>query len=105
MRALIRVIEGLTSWWRPPRVAIHHPDGKFDKSVLIDAVQEAERQMLMPTHIVMTSDQHDDYLRHERWLAWNVVGGHSPEMFGKFMGCKVEIDDVPTGCVGIEGEW
>jgi hypothetical protein len=93
-------------WWRKPQATVYHPRGKFDKSALINAVVDVERQKMKPTTIVMTHDQHDDYVRKETNLAWSCgVLGYGESQTKTFMGCKIKIDDVPRWCVGIEDEW
>ena len=99
----------MNNWWpwsRTPREKVYLPDGNFDKIATIEAVIDVERQNLKPTHIVMTHVQHDDFVLKETSLAWSVgVLGYGETTVKTFMGCKIEIDDVPRWCVGVEDEW
>ena len=105
MQVLRQVTGRLTSWWNgPPTRKAYHPEGKFDKHSIISAIDNIERLSFKAEAVVMTRAQYDELVRQERYFTWRVgVIGYDPSQ--KFMGCKIEIDDVPKWCVGVEDEW
>ena len=106
MQVLRRATEKLTNWWNGRRTEdVYHPDGNFDKIALIEAVQDVERRNSRPARIIMTHFQYYDYVVKETSLAWCCgVIGYGERNVKSFMDCKIEVDDVPRWCVGIETE-
>jgi NOL1/NOP2/fmu family ribosome biogenesis protein len=95
MQVLQIVTEKLTSWLTGKKIKrVYYPyQDDYDINVLIGMLQDFEfRYSYQASIIVMTRSQKDQLELRE--LAFN-----------KVMGCDIEIDDFPRGCIVIDEEF
>jgi hypothetical protein len=95
------------SWLAGTKKRVYHPEGDFDKFALIDVLCKFEcRHACLPDEIVLTRKQWQQAYQKDcdfsRSVLQDRMGFDSTESVGTLMGCSVEIDDQPRGCITIE---
>jgi hypothetical protein len=82
---------------------VYHPEGDFDKFLLIDVLCRFEcRHACLPNEIVLTRKQWQQAYMNNADFSRSVLQSGWDKASATLMGCTVEIDDQPRGCITIE---
>jgi hypothetical protein len=94
------VIGKQMSWLAGTTKRVYHPEGDFDKFALIDVLCKFEcRHACLPNGIVLTRKQWQQAYMNNAEFSRSVLLSIAS---ATLMGCTVEIDDQPRGCITIE---
>jgi len=80
---------------------IYHPDGKFDKRIILDEMAAYEANGYKVEAIVLSTEQWRDLLREQKDFMFQLPEPEGTTMFG----AKIEIKNTPPWCVIIDKEF